>query len=189
MALISKNVILMSGTQMRDTISARLSDDSNSGKLKLYLNLTKAQVSQYSIDANQYVSVKSHQGNKNKFIIRFHSAPIPMVTHKWKVTINKVKSEIKGATVSLDPTHFPITQNEKILGVTLGAANDIDGVVIEITNDSFVKTGPKEVAFLNAAEKKALGFDTPSSWGEPLETIIPDEISTRIENYLRKKYS
>lgn len=174
---------------MRDMISARLSEESQTGKLKLYLNLTKEQVDKYQIDRNQYVSVKKYGCDKSKFIIKFHSAPIPMVTHKWKVAINKVKSEIRGATVSLDPAHFAIKQTERVLGVSLPTSNDTDGVVVQMDAGSFEVQTEKGAVFLDSRAKEEMGFNPKSKWGEDLSQIIPTEIDLRIENYLKKKYS
>lgn len=166
---------------MVEKISARLSDRTSDGKMKLFLNLSKAQVEKYSLEKHKYVSLSSL--DKNKLVVKFHERPIPTITRKWKVSITKVNNVVRGASVPLDPSDFNLGSTP-ILGMELPVVNE-DGHLVVNTENTPLSNAP--LPELNARDVP----DAPvvKKWGTDLEGEVNAEVERRIRTYFKLKYT
>lgn len=155
--------------------------------MRLCLNLTREHVAKYKIDQNPYASVRLHGGVAGRYIVRFHDKK-ELGVHPWKISLNKKKSEIVGATLQLEPAKFKLDKDEKILGVQLDVESLDEGFVFVLDPDNFAPR-PREVTKIKTTEDKVnAGFTAPSAWGQVVSTDVKESILQLIENHMFRKY-
>jgi hypothetical protein len=174
---------------MSEQVSARLSDEGiKSGELRLCLNLTREHVAKYDIEQKPYASVRIHNGCVGRYIVRFHERKGDIGVHPWKISINKKKDRIYGATLQLEPTRFKLDKSEKVLGVMLDVEPLDEGFVFSLDPTNFEPKQRESTRIRTKDEKEAVGFNVPSAWGEQVQIDVEDAIIARIEDHLFRKY-